>query len=165
MKPVLLQAIHIKLMPSNLLLGLIGGISIVCCWILITLPISLYLKLAIIALITASSTFFILRDALLILPGAWKVVEVDNKGELTVTNKSGQKFQLIPAPSSFIHAGCSVLNFKAYKFKYGGLNFALPPVILLPSAENADALRCLRVWLHWFRHEENQEDLAADLVE
>ena len=44
------------------------------------------------------------------------------------------------------------------------LNFALPPVILLPNAEYADELRRLRVWLRWFKHAENQEDLAADLA-
>lgn len=161
MRPVLLQAIHIKLMPSTLLLGLVGGVSIVCCLILITLPISLYLKLVIIALIIASSAFFILRDVLLLLPNSWKTIDVDRKGELTMINKSGQQFQLTPASNSFIHAGCTILNFKR-----SGFNFALGPVILLSSLESADELRRLRVWLRWFKHKEsNQEDLsAADLA-
>ena len=125
------------------------------------MPILLYLKLAIIALIIASSTFFILRDALLLLPNSWKTIDVDNKGELTMTNKGGQKFQLKPASNTFIHAACSVLNFEREGFK-----LALPPVILLPSASNADELRRLRVWLRWFKHEKTQEDLTAeDLAE
>jgi hypothetical protein len=161
MRPVLLQAIHIKLMPSTLLLGLLGGVSIACCLILLSLPIPFFIKLAIIALIIASSTFFILRDALLLLPGSWKTIDVDNKGELTMTNKSEQQFQLTPASNSFIHADCTILNFKR-----SGFNFALGPVILLSRAESADELRRLRVWLRWFKHKEsNQEDLSeADLA-
>lgn len=148
MRHALPQVIHIKLMPSNLLLGLIGAISIACCLILLRLPISLFIKLAIIALILVSSTFFILRDALLRLPNSWKTIDVDNKGALTMTNKSGQKFQLKPAPNSFIHAAYTILNFKRERLKF------VPPVILLPSAENADELRRLRVWLRWGNQDE-----------
>lgn len=155
-----MQPVHIQLLPSKLLLGLLGGVSIACCIILMSLPISLYLKMTIIALIVMSSAFFILRDALLILPYSWKTIDVDSKGNLTLTNKNDKKFQLIPASNSFIHEGCSVLNFKRV-----GFSFALPPVILLPNAENADELRRLRVWLRWFKHEENQEDLTPDLAE
>ncbi len=154
-----MQSVHIQLLPSKLLLALLGGVSIVCCFILMSLPILLSLKFVIIALIIASSAFFILRDALLILPNSWKTIDVDNKGTLTLINKSGQQFQLTPAPSSFIHKACSVLNFERKSFK-----LAPPPVILLPNAENADELRRLRVWLRWFKHEENQEDLTPDLA-
>jgi hypothetical protein len=154
---MVMQTIYIKLSPSKLLLGLLGGVSIVACAILLTLPISLVIKLLIIALIVASSAYFILRDALLLLPNSWKTIDVDNKGELTMANKSGQQFQLTPAQNSIIHAACSVLNFERK-----GFNFALPSVILLSSAENKDELRRLRVWLRWFKH---QDDLsAADLA-
>lgn len=151
----MLRSIHIQLLPSKLLLGLLGGVSIIACAIILTLPILLTFKLLIIALILLSSTFFILRDALLKLPNSWKMLEVDSKGNLTITNKNGQKFQLAPAASSFIHEACSVINLERV-----GFNFALPPVILLPNAENADEFRRLRVWLRWF----NQEDLAVDLA-
>jgi hypothetical protein len=150
MRPVLLHTIHINLLPSNLLLGLIGTVSIVSCLILINLPIALYIKLVIIALILASSTYFILRDALLMLPHSWKTLEVDSKGALTMTNNRGQQFQPILAANSFIHEACTILNFKSSGFK-----LALAPVILFPNLQNADALRQLRVWLHWFKHHED----------
>lgn len=157
MRAVLLQPIYIKLMPSNLLLGLLGIVSIACCAILLSLPIPLYIKLVIIALILASSTYFILRDALLLLPWSWQSVDVNSKGELTITNKHGQQFQPTLAPISFIHAACTILNFKRKGFK-----LALLPVILVTSAENENELRRLRVWLRWFKH---QDDLsAADLA-
>jgi hypothetical protein len=157
---MLMQPIHIKLTPSKLLLGLISSVSIACCLILMSLPILLAIKCVIIALIIASSVFFILRDVLLRLPSSWEIIDVDNKGALTLTNKSGQQFQLTPAPNSFIHAGCSVLNFERNGFK-----FASPSVILLANAEHADELRRLRVWLRWFKHQaSNQEGLSADLA-
>ena len=157
MRAVLLQPIYIKLMPSNLLLGLLGIVSIACCAILLSLAIPLYIKLVIIALILASSAYFILRDALLLLPWSWQSVDVNNKGELTITNKRGQQFQPTLAPSTFIHVACTILNFKRK-----GLKPALLPVILMTSAENENELRRLRVWLRWFKH---QDDLsAADLA-
>jgi hypothetical protein len=160
---IMLQSIHIKLMPSKLLLGLLLAISIVACAIVVSLPIALDLfnsfttKLLIIALILFSSAYFILRDALLLLPWSWKVVDVDSNGELTVSNKRGQQFQPALASNSFIHAACTILNFKRT-----GFNFALPAVILLPSAENTDELRKLRVWLRWYKHQ--GDSVAVDLA-
>ena len=158
MRHDLLQAIHIKLKPSKLLLGLLLAISIVACTIIISLPIALFLKLVIIALILASSAYFILRDALLLLPNSWQIVEVDSKGELTISNKNGLKFQPKLAASSFIHTACTILNFKREGFK-----FVLPAVVLLSSTENENDLRRLRVWLRWFKHQDDLSvvDLAA----
>ena len=154
-----MQPIHIKLLPSKLLLGLLLAISIVACAIIVSLPIALDLlnsfttKLLIIALILVSSAYFIMRDALLMLPWSWKTIDVDNKGGLKITNKRGQVFQPTLAPSSFIHAACTILNFKRDGFK-----LALTPVILFSSAESENEVRRLRVWLRWFKH---QEDLSA----
>ena len=153
MRDDFLQPIYIKLMPSKLLLGLLLAISIVACVIIISLPIALFLKLVIIALILASSAYFILRDALLLLPNSWQIVEVDSKGELTISNKNGLKFQPKLAASSFIHAACTIINFKREGFK-----FVLPAVVLLSSTENENELRRLRVWLRWFKH---QDDLSV----
>ena len=148
MRHDLLQVIHIKLKPSKLLLGLLLAISIVACAIIVSLPIALYLKLVIIALILASSAYFILRDALLLLPWSWQSVDVNSKGELTITNMHGQQFQPTLAPSTFIHAACTILNFKRKSFR-----LVSPSVILFANANNRDELRHLRVWLSWFKHD------------
>ncbi len=154
MRAILPQAIQIKLMPSYLLLGLLGGVSIACCVILLLQPIALILKLVIIALILLSSAYFIARDALLLLPWSWQMLEVDTKGELTIINKYGLQFQAVLAPSTFIHAACTILS-----FKNKGLKLALPPLILIANTNNQDELRKLRVWLRWYKHEKTQEDL------
>ena len=152
-----MQPIHIKLLPSKLLLGLLLAISIVACAIIVSLPIAMFFKLLIIALILVSSAYFILRDALLMLPWSWKTIDVDNKGGLKITNKRGQVFQPTLAASSFIHAACTILNFKRERIK-----FALTPVILMANAESENELRRLRVWLRWFKHHDSAEaDLAA----
>jgi hypothetical protein len=148
-----LQAIQIKLMPSTLLLGLLLAISIVACSIIVSLPMALYIKFIIIALILLTSAYFICRDALLLLPQSWQSVDVDSKGELTITNKRGEQFQPTLGSSTFIHAACTILNFKR-----SGYKLALLPAIIMTNAENEHELRRLRVWLRWFKH---QDDLSV----
>ncbi len=110
-----------------------------------------------VVLIIISTLYFILRDVLLLLPWSWQMIDMDGKGQLTITNKRGQQFQPILAANSFIHATCTILNFKRHGFR-----FALPPVILVTNSENENELRRLRVWLRWFKHEDvNQEDLSV----
>jgi hypothetical protein len=148
-----LQAIHIKLMPSTLLLGLLLAIAIVACSIIVSLPMVLYIKFIIIALILLTSAYFIARDAWLLLPWSWQSVAVNSKGELTITNKRDQQFQPVLSSSTFIHAACTILNFKR-----SGYKLALLPAIIFTNAENQNELRRLRVWLRWFKH---QDDLSV----
>ncbi len=158
-----MQAIHIKLMPSTLLLGLLLAVSMLACAVIASLPIALYLKLVIIALILTSSAYFILRDALLMLPQSWQSVTVNSKGELTMINKGGEQFQPRLAASSFIHAACTILNFKRTRFRLALFPVILGPVILMTSANNDNELRRLRVWLRWFKHQDvvTEADLIA----
>ena len=152
MKPVLPQDIHIQLMPSYLLLGLLSGVSIACCWIVLQQVISMDIKLLIITLILVSSAYYIVRDALLMLPWSWKIVEVDHTGELTIINQRGQQFQPALVASCFIHEACTILNFKGHGFKYNVLRLGLQPIILFNNSKNDNELRHLRVWLRWFKH-------------
>ena len=146
MSAILPQAIQIKLLPSQLLVGLISGVAIVCCAVVLLQPIALIIKLVLIALILLSSTYFIARDVLLLLPWSWQMLEINTKGELTLINKRGQQFQPALAASTFIHAACTLLN-----FKNKGLKSALPPIIILSNINNSEELRRLRVWLRWFK--------------
>lgn len=146
MRAILPRAIQIKLVPSLLLLGMISGVSIACCAIAVVQPIALTFKLVIIALILLSSTYFIARDILLLLPWSWQMLEVNTQGELTIINKRGQQFQPALASSTFIHTNCTLLNFKS-----NGLKLALPPVILLSNINNREELRRIRIWLRWFK--------------
>ncbi len=153
MKPRLMQAVSIELQPSMLLLGLLCAISMACCAILAQLPLAFAIKCGLIALVIISSTYFAMRDALLRLPNSWKKVEVSAQGALKLTNNKGQIFEPTLAASSLIHRIVTILNVER-----SGLNWRLPPVILFTNQENHEALRKLRVWLRWWKH---QEDLSA----
>lgn len=131
------------------MLGLLSCVSIAGCLILLYLPIPFYIALAMVVLIIISTVYFILRDALLMLPWSWQTIEVDGKGQLTITNQRGQQFKPALAANSFIHAHAIILNFKR-----NGFRLAMPPMILFRSVENENELRRLRVWLRWFKHED-----------
>lgn len=164
MKPVLPKAIVIQLLPSVLLLGLLVAVATVSVMIILILPIILLIKCAVFLLIIASTLYFILRDALLILPWSWQTIEVDVKGVLKLTNKRQQQFKPQLAASSFTHQYLTILNCKR-----DGLDWALPPVLLLHSfSENLanqfeakDSLRRLRVWVRLFKHDKNHQDNFA----
>ena len=140
-----MQAIALELQPSKLLLGLLCAISIVCCVILAQLPVSIPIKLVLIVFVLASSIYFALRDALLRLPSSWKRIEVSSQGVLKLTNNRGEIFEPKLAASSLIHSFVTILNVK---------NWRLPPVILFTNATNQEELRKLRVWLRWWKHQE-----------
>ncbi len=158
MKPILHQAIRIQFKPSSLMLGLLSLISIICCWILLALAIAPTIKFAGILLVVASGIYFILRDALQMLPWSWQVLELDTKGQLTLIDRDGEKFQPALAGNTFIHPMLTILNFKRV-----GAELVLPPVIFLFRQASKDDLRRLRVWLRWAKHDKSlhQEDLLA----
>lgn len=158
MKPILNQAIYIQLKLSRIILGLISFISIICCWILLALPFAPMIKLMTILCVVASSLYFILRDALLMLPWSWQMLELDTKGRLMMTNQRGQQLQPVLADHTFIHAKLTILNFKR-----DGIGFGLPPLILFANQANVDEVRRLRVWLRWAKQHNTQyqEDLAV----
>lgn len=164
MKPILHQAIYLQCQPSRLMLGLLSLISIICCWILLALPIAPAIKLLGILLVVISSLYFILRDILQMLPWSWQGLQVDSKGQLTLTNLLGQQFQPTLADNTFIQAKLTIINFQRK-----GYSLRLPPVILLETPANKDAVRRLRVWLRWSKqhsllnqNQQYQEDLAVD---
>lgn len=164
MKPILNQSIHIELKPSALILSLLSLISIVCSWILLALPIAPTIKLVLIAWVNGSSLYFILRDGLQMLPWSWQGLELDTKGQLTMTNQRGQQHQPLLSESTFIHAKVTILNFKRE-----GIGFGLPPLILFANQANTEEVRRLRVWLRWakhqglqYQHQQPQEDLAVN---
>jgi hypothetical protein len=154
MKPILHQAIYIQFVHSTLMLGLLCFVSIVCCLILIALPLGTPIKIVTILLVLVSTAYFILRDALLLLPWSWKSLEINNKGELSMISKRGQQLKPMLADSTFIHRKLTILNFKRESFK-----LALPSAIFF---ENSDEVRRLRVWLRWSKCQQlSQEDLTA----
>jgi hypothetical protein len=154
MKSVL-KPIHLTLKPSMLIMTLLSVVSIACCLILVNLPIDATIKSILIILIIISSLYFILRDALLILPWSWKAIDIDTKGKITMTNQQGLQMQPLLAASSFVQVNLTILNFSR-----SGFSWVLPPVILLRFNDTGESLRHLRVWLRWHKHGKNVESIT-----
>ncbi len=55
-------------------------------------------------MIVASSIYYSLRDALLVLPWSWRLIEVDRKGKLKILNQSVETFTPALHASFFVHA-------------------------------------------------------------
>lgn len=155
MKTLFTKPIIIQLQPSLLLLGLLLAVAIISSLILLVLPIILAGKLFILGLIVLSSAYYIARDALLILPWSWRIVEVNGKGVLTLINKRQQLFKPELAASSFVHAYCVILNLKNQ-----GMYGIFSPVLLFNNTDNTDALRRLRVWLRLYKNKRAKQTYA-----
>jgi hypothetical protein len=152
MKARLNQAIDVAVKPSPLLLGSLIVISIVSSMVVITLPIALFYKLLMVTIILFSTSYYTLRDGLLLLPWSWQRVQVSSLGQLRLTNNQGQQFTPDLAAASFIHPYLIILNLKKPVLKQRLLGLALPAVILF-AAPRCQQHRALRVWLRWWRHE------------
>ncbi len=133
-------------------MGLLIAVSTTSCLILLALPFALIIKLVAIMVILASSAYYTARDALLVLPASLQMLDVNAKGELTVTNNRGETFQPKLAPSSFYHTKMVILNFQRE-----GFNLAMPSLILVENqqldSKVADEIRRLRVYLRWFNQQ------------
>ena len=145
-----LQPIFIKAEPSLLLMGLLLAIAMLSCAIITIMPLNISLIMSLCLLVIGSSGYCILRDALLVLPWSWQLIQVNGHGELTVTNKKGYQFKPKLRANSFIHEYLTILNFSQVGFKN-----SIPSIVLLNIKH--DEMRKLRVWLRWFKHDNKLE--------
>ena len=145
-----LQPIFIKAEPSLLLMGLLLAIAMLSCAIITIMPLNIGLKMALCLLVIGSSGYCILRDALLLLPWSWQLIQVNSHGELTVTNKKDHQFKPKLRANSFIQEYLTILNFSQVGFKD-----SIPSIVLLNIKH--DEMRKLRVWLRWFKHDNKLE--------
>jgi toxin CptA len=144
MKPQLSQPVNIEIKPSGLLLGLLCLISIAASIILWQLSEQMLFRLAFLLLVTITTIYFVLRDALLLLPQSWKVLSINTNGKLEMVNKRGERFQPILTGETFVHPYLTILNIER-----SGLHFDLPPLMLLSGQADRQQLRRLHVWLNW----------------
>ena len=152
-KPVLPKTIVIKLLPSSLLLGLLVAVATISVMIILMLPIAWLVKVFATLLIIATTVYFILRDALLMLPWSWHLLEVDVTGVLKLTSKERLVIKPQLADTTFTHQYLTILNFKRV-----GWSRLIPPVLLLNDCQDKNAVRQLRVWIRLFKHDKNHRD-------
>ena len=162
MKARLNQAIKMSLKPSLLLLGLLSTISILSCVAVAVLPIALLLKGLMVTTILLTTVYYILRDALLLLPWSWQTLEVNSGGELRLTNKRGLQFLPLLVATTFIHPLLVIINMSNPREGRGLFKSWMPPVVLfsdvLLTVHSNEQHRQLRVWLRWWKHDNLNEN-------
>lgn len=155
MKNRILPAIDVVVKPSLLLLGVLSVISILSCLGIGVLPLIFPIKFVMILVVLFSTTYYILRDALHLLPWSWQRVEVSSLGQLRLTNKRGEQFMPELDASSFIHPYLIILNMKKPPLRHWLSTVTLPALILCAEPQ-CQQQRQLRVWLRWWKHESDE---------
>lgn len=125
-------------------------------------------QLALATLLLATTVYYVLRDGVRTLPGAWRHLHVSAQGELRLINRAGQACSPKLAGSSWVHPWLTVLHFEnpaddAFWANDAFWQPGLPPVILLVCAD-VEACRRLRVWLRWWRHSDAPQADSSDLA-
>ena len=108
--------------------------------------------------VVLASAYYLARDAFLRLPQSWQQLEINEKGQLKLTQRSGQVQAVSVNMESFVSYYLIVVHInkpqhKNWLGRLGGLSLEQTgAVILLPDSANAEVRRQLRVWLGWWRH-------------
>lgn len=150
MQQPLIPPITIEMMRSTLLLGLQSAIAIVSAFCISQLPVSGPLKLLAMIALSATTLYFIMRDALLLLPWSWRAIRVDSQGVLHLTSRKGVTIQPLLSATTFIHPQLIILNLQAT----AGLRARKAPVILFAEQTTQQNHRRLRVWLLWWNKQQ-----------
>ena len=138
MKPSLLD-----LKPSFYLAYLLGLLSLIACYIVLILPIALWMKTITILVMVLVSGFYIARDALLIPPASWCAVYLDKDQKIMVRSVAGHKYLARVLPSTVVLPFITILNFKVPDC------FWVQTIIILPDRVDVDVFRRWRVFLTW----------------
>ncbi len=137
------KPLHVSLRPSRLLAMLLGFATVGSIFLVMLLPLPLWLRLPL-ALMTICATLYpILRDALLRLPRSIMALEVSVSSQLRCMVRSGDWHEVQVLGSSYVTPWLTVLNLKVEGSRL------VRHVVLLPDTAEEAMLRRLRVWLKW----------------
>ena len=165
-----MKPIRLVLQPSYTLTALLIGMVVLSFLSISFAPIALLAKLTLGLLIVFTTIYFVARDALRLLPKSWQEIEVNDKGELTISNSIGERFNARVKTNSYVTLHLVILHVVALEQVKNSLpmsnlkpfnNNRLRPliailnprqmVILQDSASQAE-FRQLCVWLRWWQH-------------
>jgi hypothetical protein len=135
-EPLVIEIGRSRLLGGILVLGHAGAAAVG-----VFMPVPPVFRLILVVLLTLSLYYSLVRYALLSHPGAIVWLHLDAGNEWHVCQRDGNRYEVRPLSSSFIHPSLVILN-----LKIAGKMFPRS-VILLPDAINATLLRRLRVRL------------------
>lgn len=139
------KPIHLDLRPSASLAWTIGLACALCCIVLLLLPIHAGLKVLLMAVIVASSVYFIRRHARLSLMKSIVGLNFNAETGLQLDFNDGTRQEAKVLEHSFVAPYLTVLNMQTLE---DGKCISL---ILVPDNVEPDSFRQLRVWLRWGR--------------
>jgi len=139
------KPIHLDLRPSALLVWVISLACMLFCFVLLLLPIHTGFKLVLMAVIVASSVYFMRHHARLSLMKSIVSLNVNIETGLQLNFIDGTRREAQVLGHSFVAPYLTVLNMRTLD---DGKCISL---ILLPDNTEPDSFRHLRVWLRWGR--------------
>jgi toxin CptA len=125
------------------------------CLILAFMPLALWLKLSLTALVIGFSTYHVM-DAVLHLPWSLVGLELNSKGELHVQCKDGKKQSVTVLEDSVVLPYLTILNLKMGERRWRR------HMLITPDRVEPNAFRQLRVWLRWGRQAVSDGESAAE---
>lgn len=138
-----MQPISLIFKPSYLLALLFVVVAIGAVIIVLMLPVLLWLKLILSVIVFLHASYVILRFTLLKLPNSIIKLEVNSKGELSLYDLKGLKYEAQLQLSSFVSPYLTTLSLQAHNRTTG--------LLITPLNADINGFRQLRVWLKWHK--------------
>lgn len=167
-----MKPISLVLQPSYHLAALLIVMAVLSCISIGFAPIAMHISITLGMLIVFATVYFVIKEALLLLPRSWRMVEVNYQGQLILTNLNGERFNASARINGYVVRYLVILHFDQLEqtadinpindktpFKQSWLKQLMMAdqlnssrLILLPDSINQQDFRHLRVWLRWWQH-------------
>lgn len=147
-----MKPLHINFKPSYRLTALLLLMSVAMSAILIPLPLSWQIKLAIVTSVAISASYAVALNALLILPWSCVGLRVNVKNELEIIRRDGSKYSAVHiCNDTVVTPYLTVIRYQQKNAPFFQRVFKSSMIVTNDSTD-AGSFRQLRVWLRWGIH-------------
>lgn len=147
-----MKPLHIDFKPTKQLSALLVIMSAAMCAILIPLPFSWQIKLAVVVSVVISLSYAVAANCLLMLPWSCVALSVSSNNALKITLRDGtQLSDLAVATDTVVTPYLTVLRYQQKNAPFLRRVFK-SSLIVMPDATDKESFRKLRVWLRWGVH-------------
>lgn len=138
-----LKPIRLALRPSRQLAAMLALAGILACAVMASLPLPLWEKLVLNAIIATFAIYHIAKDAWLRMPWSIVALEVTSEGAFRYQSRAGVWIDVEVRGDSFVTPWLTILNLSEPE------KWLARRAILLSDSGDAEMFRALRVWLRW----------------
>jgi toxin CptA len=144
-----MKPLHINFKPSYQLTALFVAMGVAMCAILIPLPFSWQIKLAVVIIVITCVSYATAAVSLLILPRSCVALQVNVKNELEIIRNDGSRLcNLLLSRDSVVSPYLTVMRYQQKNAPFWQRVFKAS-IIILPDSTDAESFRQLRIWLRW----------------